>query len=74
MIVCLCLGHVTGSSSDVQKQLSQQMEQISEQHQKQLNALRDEIRAKETHAEILKEYVGTVSIAYVCVGWIRFYL
>ena len=31
------------------------MEQISEQHQKQLTTLRDEIRAKETQMEILKE-------------------
>ena len=49
------LGRVVGSSSDVQKELSQQMEQISEQHQKQLTTLRDEIRAKETQMEILKE-------------------
>jgi Skp family chaperone for outer membrane proteins len=49
------LGRVIGSSSDVQKELSQQMEQISEQHQKQLATLRDEIRAKETQTEILKE-------------------
>ena len=48
-------GQVAGSSSDVQKQLSQQMEQISEQHQKQLTTLRDEIRTKETHIETLKE-------------------
>ncbi len=48
-------GRVTGSTSDVQKQLSQQMEQISEQHQKQLTTLRDEIRTKETQMETLKE-------------------
>ena len=48
-------GRVTGSTSDVQKELSQQMEQISEQHQKQLTTLRDEIRAKETQTEGLKE-------------------
>ena len=48
-------GRVAGSSSDVQKELNQQMEQISEQHQKQLTSLRDEIRAKETQMEILKE-------------------
>ena len=50
-------GRVAGSTSDVQKELSQQMEQISEQHQKQLTTLRDEIRAKETQTEGLKEYV-----------------
>lgn len=49
------LGRVAGSSSDVQKELSQQMEQISEQHQKQLTTLRDEIRTKETQMETLKE-------------------
>ncbi len=49
------LGRVVGSSSDVQKQLSQQMEQISEQHQKQLTTLREEIRTKETQMETLKE-------------------
>jgi Skp family chaperone for outer membrane proteins len=49
------LGRVAGSSSDVQKELSQQMEQISEQHQKQLATLRDEIRTKETQMETLKE-------------------
>ena len=48
-------GRVAGSSSDVQKELSQQMEQISEQHQKQLTTLRDEIRTKETQMETLKE-------------------
>jgi Skp family chaperone for outer membrane proteins len=48
-------GRVAGSSSDVQKELSQQVEQISEQHQKQLANLRDEIRAKETQIEIIKE-------------------
>jgi hypothetical protein len=32
------------------------MEQISEQHQKQLTTLRDEIRGKETQMETLKEY------------------
>ena len=30
------------------------MEQISEQHQKQLTTLRDEIRSKETQMETLK--------------------
>jgi len=49
------VGRVAGSSSDVQKELSQQMEQISEQHQKQLATLRDEIRTKETQMETLKE-------------------
>lgn len=49
------LGQVAGSSSDVQKQLSQQMAQISEQHQKQLSTLREEIRGKETQMEALKE-------------------
>ena len=48
-------GRVAGSSSDVQKELSQQMEQISEQHQKQLTTLRDEIRSKEGQMETLKE-------------------
>ena len=51
----LCTGSVAGSTSDVQKELSQQMEQISEQHQKQLTNLRDEIRTKETQMETLKE-------------------
>jgi Skp family chaperone for outer membrane proteins len=51
----LLLGRVAGSSSDVQKELNKQMEQISEQHQRQLTTLRDEIRAKETQMEILKE-------------------
>jgi len=49
------LGRVAGSSSNIQKELSQQMEQISEQHQKQLTTLRDEIRTKETQMETLKE-------------------
>jgi len=49
------LGRVAGSSSDVQKELNQQMEQISEQHQKQLTTLRDEIRTKEGQMETLKE-------------------
>ena len=52
------LGRVTGStgaSSDVQRELSQQMEQISEQHQKQLATLRDEIRTKETQMDTFKE-------------------
>jgi kinesin family member 5 len=52
---CSFLGQVAGSSSDVQKQLSQQMAQISEQHQKQLGTLREEIRGKETQMETLKE-------------------
>jgi Skp family chaperone for outer membrane proteins len=51
----LFLGRVAGSSSNIQKELSQQMEQISEQHQKQLTTLRDEIRAKETQIETFKE-------------------
>lgn len=51
------LGRVADSSSDVQKELSQQMQQISEQHQKQLTTLREEIRGKETQMETLKEYV-----------------
>lgn len=49
------IGHVAGSSSDIQKQITQQMEQISEQHQKQLTALRDEIHTKESQIETLKE-------------------
>jgi kinesin family protein 5 len=48
-------GRVAGTTSDVQKELSQQMEQISEQHQKQLTTLRDEIRTKETQMETIKE-------------------
>ncbi len=48
-------GGVAGSSSDVQKELNQQMEQISEQHQKQLTTFRDEIRTEETQMETLKE-------------------
>jgi kinesin family protein 5 len=48
-------GRVTGSTSDIQKELNQQMEQISEQHQKQLTTLRDEIRTKQTQMETLKE-------------------
>ena len=48
-------GRVAGTSTDVQKELNQQMEQISEQHQKQLATLRDEIRSKETQMETLKE-------------------
>lgn len=34
------------------------MEQISEQHQKQLTTLREEIRTKETQMETLKELVS----------------
>ncbi len=49
-----------GATSDVQKELNQQMEQISEQHQKQLTTLRDEIHSKETQMETLKEYVFDV--------------
>ncbi len=48
-------GRVAGSTSDVQKELSQQMEQISIQHQKQLTTLRDEIRTKEAQMETIKE-------------------
>ena len=33
------------------------MQQISEQHQKQLTTLREEIRGKETQMETLKEYL-----------------
>ena len=51
----LLLGRVAGSSSDVQKELNQQMQQISEEHQKQLTTLREEIRTKETQMETLKE-------------------
>ena len=51
----LFLGRVAGTSSDVQKELSQQMKQISEQHQKQLATLREEIRTKEGQMETLKE-------------------
>ncbi|CAF3975182.1 unnamed protein product, partial [Rotaria sordida] len=60
-------GRVTnsaGSTSDVQKELSQQMEQISEQHQKQLTSLRDEIRAKETQMEILKDSLQKLQLSY----------
>ncbi|CAF1468679.1 unnamed protein product [Adineta steineri] len=49
---------VTGSTSDVQKVLSQQMEQVSKQHQKQLTTLRDKIRTKESQTKILKESVS----------------
>ena len=57
ILVSLLVGRVTGSNPDVQKELSQQMEQISEQHQKQLTTLREEIRGKETQMETFKEYV-----------------
>ncbi|CAF2448869.1 unnamed protein product [Rotaria sp. Silwood2] len=60
-------GRVTissGSTSDVQKELSQQMEQISEQHQKQLTSLRDEIRARETQMEILKDSLQKLQLSY----------
>ena len=53
---CHFSGRVASSNSDVQKELSQQMEQISEQHQKQLSTLRDEIRGKENQMENLKEF------------------
>ncbi|CAF3518432.1 unnamed protein product [Rotaria sp. Silwood1] len=54
----------TGSTADVQKELSQQMEQISEQHQKQLTNLRDEIRARETQMEILKDSLQKLQLSY----------
>jgi kinesin family protein 5 len=57
-------GRVAGSSSDVQKELNQQMEQISEQHQKQLTTLRDEIRTKETQMEILKDSLQKLQLSY----------
>ncbi|CAF3308219.1 unnamed protein product [Rotaria socialis] len=60
-------GRVTnsvGSTSDVQKELTQQMEQISEQHQKQLTTLRDEIRAKETQMETLKDSLQKLQLSY----------
>lgn len=57
-------GRVAGSSSDVQKELSQQMEQISEQHQKQLTNLREEIRTKETQMETLKDSLQKLQLSY----------
>ena len=58
------LGRVAGSSSDVQKELSQQMEQISEQHQKQLSTLRDEIRTKENQMETLKDSLQKLQLSH----------
>ncbi|CAF4895328.1 unnamed protein product, partial [Rotaria sp. Silwood2] len=40
------------------------MEQISEQHQKQLTSLRDEIRARETQREILKDSLQKLQLSY----------
>ncbi|CAF1410976.1 unnamed protein product [Adineta ricciae] len=57
-------GRVTDSSSDVQKELSQQMQQISEQHQKQLTTLREEIRGKETQMETLKDSLQKLQLSY----------
>ncbi|CAF1174716.1 unnamed protein product [Rotaria sordida] len=57
-------GRVVGSSSDIQKELSQQMEQISEEHQKQLTTLRDEIRTKETQMEALKDSLQKLQLSY----------
>jgi len=57
-------GRVASSTSDVQKALSQQMEQISEQHQKQLTTLRDEIRTKETQMETLKDSLQKLQLSY----------
>jgi len=57
-------GRVAGSSSDIQKELNQQMEQISEQHQKQLTSLRDEIRTKETQMETLKDTLQKLQLSY----------
>ncbi|CAF0756028.1 unnamed protein product [Adineta steineri] len=57
-------GQVTGTTSDVQKELSQQMEQVSEQHQKQLTNLRDEIRTKETQMETLKDSLQKLQLSY----------
>ncbi|UJR08501.1 hypothetical protein I4U23_012767 [Adineta vaga] len=57
-------GHVADSSSDVQKELNQQMQQISEQHQKQLTTLRDEIRGKETQMETLKDSLQKLQLSY----------
>ncbi|CAF0754577.1 unnamed protein product [Didymodactylos carnosus] len=53
-----------GSTSDVQKELNQQMEQISGQHQKQLTTLRDEIRSKESQMEILKDTLQKLQLSY----------
>ncbi|CAF4018517.1 unnamed protein product [Rotaria magnacalcarata] len=55
---------VAGSSSDIQKEITQQMEQISEQHQKQLTTLRDEIRTKETQMETLKDSLQKLQLSY----------
>ncbi|CAF1386595.1 unnamed protein product [Rotaria magnacalcarata] len=57
-------GRVAGSSSDIQKEITQQMEQISEQHQKQLTTLRDEIRTKETQMETLKDSLQKLQLSY----------
>jgi kinesin family protein 5 len=57
-------GRVAGSSSNIQKELSQQMEQISEQHQKQLTTLRDEIRSKEGQMETLKDSLQKLQLSY----------
>ena len=57
-------GRVADSSSDIQKELNQQMEQISEQHQKQLTTLREEIRMKETQMETLKDSLQKLQLSY----------
>ncbi|CAF1201503.1 unnamed protein product, partial [Didymodactylos carnosus] len=53
-----------GSTSDVQKELNQLMEQISEQHQKQLTTLRDEIYSKESQIEMLKDTLQKLQLSY----------